>query len=103
MKSSWLKDALSEIDSSCDYVTIVCNPPQKTTGTGQAHAGDAEAPIFRIEAKSMRGSVEVSISATVKSLISSSIQMDYPNDREVLEYFECGQSIQFQCVSTLVR
>jgi Repair protein Rad1/Rec1/Rad17 len=60
MKSSWLKDALSEIDASCDYVTITCNPPQKVTGTGKGRAGDVEAPIFRIEAKSMRGSVEVS-------------------------------------------
>jgi cell cycle checkpoint protein len=24
--------------------------------------------------------------------------MDYPNDREVLEFFECGQSMKFQCV-----
>jgi cell cycle checkpoint protein len=60
MKSSWLKDALSEIDTSCDYVTITCNPPQKVTGTGKGRAGDVEAPIFRIEAKSTRGTVEVS-------------------------------------------
>jgi hypothetical protein len=26
------------------------------------------------------------------------MQMDYPNDREVLEFFECGQSMKFQCV-----
>jgi cell cycle checkpoint protein len=56
MRSSWLKDALSEIDTSCEYVTIICNPPQKVTGMGK---GDGDAPIFRIEAKSMRGTVEV--------------------------------------------
>lgn len=79
MKSSWLKDALSEIDSTCDYVSIICNPPQKITGTAKGRTAEAEVPIFRIEAKSIRGTVE----------------MDYPNDREVLEFFECGQSMRF--------
>jgi len=59
MKSSWLRDALSEIDTSCDYVTIICNPPQRVTGAGEGRSGGTASPIFRIEAKSTRGTVEV--------------------------------------------
>jgi len=36
-------------------------------------------PYFRIQAKTLRGSIE----------------MDYPNDREVLETFECDQPVSF--------
>jgi cell cycle checkpoint protein len=58
MKSPWLKDALSEIDPSCDFVTIICNPAQKVT-RGKGRVGEASGSFFRIEAKSSRGSVEV--------------------------------------------
>jgi cell cycle checkpoint protein len=61
MKSSWLKDALSEIDPSCDFVTIVCNPAQKVI-RGKGRVGEATSSFFRIEAKSSRGSVEVTVS-----------------------------------------
>lgn len=61
MKSSWLKDALSEIDSTCDAVTVICNPPQKVA-RGKVRGSDPEDSFFRIEAKSMRGSVEVNMS-----------------------------------------
>lgn len=79
MKSTWLRDALSEIDSSCDYITIICNPPQKVTRAGKGREEAVEDSFFRIEARMQRGSVE----------------MDYPNDREVLEFFECGGPVKF--------
>jgi cell cycle checkpoint protein len=60
MKSVWLRDALSEIDTSCEFITIICNPPQKITRADNAGLGEIANSFFRIEAKSMRGNVEVS-------------------------------------------
>ncbi|KIJ69664.1 hypothetical protein HYDPIDRAFT_106321 [Hydnomerulius pinastri MD-312] len=81
--SSWLRDALSELDPSCEKITLICNPPADSThrrgatsggGTG---AGAGGKPLFRIKASGAFGSTE----------------MDYPNDREVLETFECARSV----------
>lgn len=69
MKSSWLREALSEIDQSCDTLTIICTP---------AVAGKRQ-PSLRIHAVGSFGSTE----------------MDYPNDREVLEVFECVERVSF--------
>ncbi|PVG02825.1 Rad1-domain-containing protein [Serendipita vermifera] len=88
MKSVWLRDALSEIDTSCEFITIICNPPQKITRTADnPRLGDISHSFFRIEAKSMRGNVE----------------MDFPNDREVLEVFECGESVKFNYTFDVMR
>ncbi|CAG8712469.1 11524_t:CDS:2, partial [Acaulospora colombiana] len=78
------KDALSEIDTSCEFITIICYPPQKITRAADtARLGDITHSFFRIEAKSMRGNVE----------------MDFPNDREVLEF----QSYTFDVMRQIVR
>ncbi|ELU44015.1 Rad1 domain-containing protein [Rhizoctonia solani AG-1 IA] len=69
MKSVWLREALSEIDQSCDTLTIICNPPG---------GGKKQSPL-RIHAVGAFGSTE----------------MDYPNDREVLELFECVERVSF--------
>jgi hypothetical protein len=59
MGSSWLRDALSEIDSSCEYIVIICNPPQRVTRTGKEREKESNNSFFRIEANSRTGSVEV--------------------------------------------
>ncbi|CAE6427393.1 unnamed protein product [Rhizoctonia solani] len=69
MKSVWLREALSEIDQSCDTLSIICNPP----------GGGKRQPPLRIHAVGAFGSTE----------------MDYPNDREVLEVFECVERVSF--------
>ncbi|KAG8751650.1 ssDNA endodeoxyribonuclease [Serendipita sp. 396] len=79
MRSSWLRDTLAEIDTSCDYVTIICNPPQKVACHGKGPSSRPNDSFFRIDAKTSKGGVEI----------------DFPNDREVLEHFECGQSLKF--------
>ncbi|KAF8758369.1 Repair protein Rad1/Rec1/Rad17 [Rhizoctonia solani] len=68
-RSVWLREALSEIDQSCDTLTIMCNPPG---------GGKKQSPL-RIHAVGAFGSTE----------------MDYPNDREVLELFECVERVSF--------
>ncbi|KAF8744054.1 Repair protein Rad1/Rec1/Rad17, partial [Rhizoctonia solani] len=68
-RSVWLREALSEIDQSCDTLTIICNPPG---------GGKKQSPL-RIHAVGAFGSTE----------------MDYPNDREVLELFECVERVSF--------
>ncbi|KAI6094538.1 repair protein Rad1/Rec1/Rad17-domain-containing protein [Pisolithus croceorrhizus] len=68
--SSWLRDALSELDPSCDKITFISNPVAEVR---KAHRGMPAKPLFRIIATGAFGTTE----------------MDYPNDREVLETFEC--------------
>ncbi|KAI0320312.1 Rad1/Rec1/Rad17 [Amylostereum chailletii] len=78
LKSSWLRDALSELDPSCDKLTLIGNPPTPA-GNARAAARDLAKPIFRIQAAGSFGSTE----------------MDYPNDREVLETVDCEKSVRF--------
>lgn len=68
--SSWLRDALSELDPSCDKITFISNPVAEAR---KAHREMPAKPLFRIIATGTFGTTE----------------MDYPNDREVLETFEC--------------
>ncbi|KAI0373256.1 Rad1-domain-containing protein [Pilatotrama ljubarskyi] len=75
LKSSWLRDALSELDPSTEKLTIIGNPPAPP---GRA-ARSAAPPCLRLRAVGQFGSTE----------------MDYPNDREVLETCECAQSVSF--------
>ncbi|KIO04091.1 hypothetical protein M404DRAFT_15595 [Pisolithus tinctorius Marx 270] len=70
VSSSWLRDALVELDPSCDKITFVSNPVAEVR---KAHRGMPAKPLFRIMATGSFGTTE----------------MDYPNDREVLETFEC--------------
>ncbi|EIW85499.1 Rad1-domain-containing protein [Coniophora puteana RWD-64-598 SS2] len=80
--SSWLRDALAELDPSCDKITFTCNPPAAAAANNapqpqqpqQRGGGSTAKPLFRIQASGTFGSTE----------------MDYPNDREVLETYECG-------------
>ncbi|TFY79898.1 hypothetical protein EWM64_g4118 [Hericium alpestre] len=82
LKSSWLRDALSELDPSSDKLTFIGNPPTAhgTNTTAARTAARATAkPMLRIQAVGSFGSTE----------------MDYPNDREVLETFECTRTVSF--------
>ncbi|KAJ7684525.1 Rad1/Rec1/Rad17 [Mycena polygramma] len=81
LKSSWLRDALSELDPSCDKLTFIGNPPPAAANgkqRQQPRAADGT-PMLRIQAAGTFGSTE----------------MDYPNDRDVLETFECTRPVSF--------
>ncbi|KAI0648329.1 Rad1/Rec1/Rad17 [Trametes meyenii] len=75
LKSSWLRDALSELDPNTEKLTIIGNPPPLP---GRAARSSAP-PRLRLRAVGQFGSTE----------------MDYPNDREVLETCECEHAISF--------
>ncbi|KIO19193.1 hypothetical protein M407DRAFT_246252 [Tulasnella calospora MUT 4182] len=95
MKSSWLSGALSELDSSTEKLAIICAPPDEAlpitstgnssqaprpTGRRTSTARDVGAhPTFRLLGISAYGSTE----------------LDFPNDREVLQSFECEEHTQF--------
>ncbi|KAF9533557.1 Rad1/Rec1/Rad17 [Crepidotus variabilis] len=88
LKSSWLRDALSELDPSCEKLTFIGNSPttqdddEPLVGDGHRRPRPKKAPpkpMFRIQAAGTLGSTE----------------MDYPNDREVLETFECKDNVRF--------
>lgn len=74
--SFWLRDALSELDPSCEKITLIANP---VADVQSAQRGVPAKPLFRIQGTGAFGSTE----------------MDYPNDREVLETFECSRSVIF--------
>ncbi|KAM0747330.1 Rad1-domain-containing protein [Meredithblackwellia eburnea MCA 4105] len=86
MKSAWLRDALQEIDPSSEKLTITFSPAEYAPTPYNRYAnaksrGDEDEegrPTFRIESQGVLGSTE----------------MDYPNDRDVLEVFECEELIQ---------
>ncbi|KAJ7349030.1 Rad1/Rec1/Rad17 [Mycena albidolilacea] len=78
LKSSWLRDALSELDPSCDKLTFIGNPPPAAATNGKQRAANGT-PMLRIQAAGTFGSTE----------------MDYPNDRDVLESFECTRPVSF--------
>ncbi|CAL1703417.1 unnamed protein product [Somion occarium] len=75
LKSSWLQDALSELHPSCDKLTIIGNPPP-APGRGPTLTAP---PRLRIKATGTFGTTE----------------MDYPNDKEVLESCECDTHVSF--------
>ncbi|KAI0637443.1 Rad1/Rec1/Rad17 [Trametes polyzona] len=87
LKSSWLRDALSELDNNTERITIIGNPPAPP---GRAARSKAP-PCLRLRAVGPYGTTE----------------MDYPNDREVLETCECAQPVsftyRFQHVSRALR
>lgn len=87
MQSSWLRDALSEIDQASERFTFV--------GVAAAQ------PYLRIQANGPLGSTEVSNcfrgSLACCCLISASpVQIDYP-DKDVLEMFDCENTVTFRC------
>ncbi|KAF5379886.1 hypothetical protein D9757_007177 [Collybiopsis confluens] len=84
LKSSWLRDALSELDPSCDKLTFIGNPSENAetgaqTARQRQRARMQAKPNLRIEATGTFGTTE----------------MDYPNDRDVLESFECVKPVSF--------
>jgi cell cycle checkpoint protein len=83
MKSSWLRDALSELDPSYEKLTFMACPPPDA---GKPRKDTASNPLFRILAVGAYGSTE----------------MDYPDDREVLETFQCEEPVKFSYRVSLI-
>ena len=74
-QSSWLRDALSELDPQTKTLTIIGNPPPPTNRAARTGAP----PRLRLRAVGQFGTTE----------------MDYPSDREVLETCECAEPVAF--------
>ncbi|KAK4048905.1 checkpoint clamp complex protein Rad1 [Microbotryomycetes sp. JL201] len=93
MKSEWLRDAFGELEPTSQKVVFHFSPPDKhapaaynryrgqnqhrTGQDGNADNTDGGRSIFRLESVGTLGSTE----------------MDYPNDRDVLETYECLQNV----------
>ncbi|GAA5970331.1 hypothetical protein JCM11641_001666 [Rhodosporidiobolus odoratus] len=94
MKSEWLRDALHELPPSSERLTISFAPPhlvhhagtnrykrrrRDSPSSGEDLGGDEdegeEVPLFRLESTGTLGSTE----------------MDYSDDKDVLEIFECQE------------
>ncbi|EJF62658.1 Rad1-domain-containing protein [Dichomitus squalens LYAD-421 SS1] len=77
LKSSWLRDALSELDPSTKKLTIIGHPPPPAVANNRVPRNAP--PRLRLRAVGEFGTTE----------------MDYPNDREVLETCECPATVSF--------
>ncbi|BGP52426.1 checkpoint clamp complex protein Rad1 [Rhodotorula kratochvilovae] len=79
IKSDGLRDALSELPPSSEKLTFSFSPPSAARGGASGRYGtldrdeEEEVPLFRIESVGTLGSTE----------------MDYTDDKDVLETFEC--------------
>lgn len=73
MRSEWLSDAMSELDSHGGEVLSIRQSPNR--------------PWFRLGVKGMLGSA----------------QMDYPNDRSVLETFNCRADVKNSYKFSMIR
>ena len=108
LKSSWLRDALSELDPSCEKLIFIGNPPMAVDdGEMQNVRGQRKAPpsrpMLRIQATGGFGSTEVWISPLQSRTvfpIERLLKIDYPNDREVLETFECLRNVNVRFVAS---
>ncbi|WVF71893.1 hypothetical protein IAT40_006703 [Kwoniella sp. CBS 6097] len=88
MKSEWFRDALLDLPISSTRITLISTPPKEAPPTEQPGATissngryrhRAEVGQFRIEAEGDFGKTE----------------LDYPNDKEVMDKFECEERVQF--------
>ncbi|WVR05449.1 hypothetical protein IAU60_002465 [Kwoniella sp. DSM 27419] len=88
MKSEWFRDALSDLPPSSTRITLVATPPRApappdqpnaTISSNGRHRHRAEVGQFRIEAEGDFGKTE----------------LDYPNDKEVMDKFECEERVCF--------
>lgn len=80
-QSSWLRDALSELDPSCDKLTFIGNPPEipetgAQTARQRQRARLQAKPILRIEATGAFGNTEVSRVPRMNSLVTSDVSVD---------------------------
>ncbi|GHJ85253.1 hypothetical protein NliqN6_1655 [Naganishia liquefaciens] len=91
MKSTWLQEALADLDPSCSKITITIAPPADN-GDDAADGADPyriprrrklsareKAGIFRLEAVGNFGKTE----------------LDYPNDKDVMDVFLCSEFQRF--------
>ncbi|BGP21082.1 checkpoint clamp complex protein Rad1 [Rhodosporidiobolus nylandii] len=98
--SEWLRDALADLPPSSEKLTISFAPPHLVShaqantgrykrrrlgsegfdqdGEEEGQEGDEEVPLFRLESVGTMGSTE----------------LDYTDDKDVLEVFECEQAVR---------
>ncbi|KDR81883.1 hypothetical protein GALMADRAFT_240154 [Galerina marginata CBS 339.88] len=94
LKSSWLRDALSELDPSCEKLTFIGNPPASATQR-QPDASMNASTSARQKGKQTQGAVAKPMLRIQATGTFGSTEMDYPNDRDVLETFECTRNVTF--------
>ncbi|KAF8810093.1 Rad1-domain-containing protein [Phlegmacium glaucopus] len=88
--SSWLRDALSELDPSCERLTFIGNPPTSATQRDPPVDQNTFVKPKPIRNATMRPMLRIQATGAF-----GSTEMDYPNDRDVLETFECTRSVSF--------
>ncbi|WRT67436.1 uncharacterized protein IL334_004407 [Kwoniella shivajii] len=88
MKSEWFRDALFDLPPSCTRITLLATPPKEpvpqvqpeaTISSNGRHRHRAEVGQFKILAEGDFGITE----------------LDYPNDKEVLDKFDCQEKVKF--------
>lgn len=87
--SSWLRDALSELDPSCEKITFIGNPAADVVRNAGQQGGSAggtastSKPLFRIKASGDFGSTEVCVTFIISRCYSSFIRGDSEGKRGI--------------------
>ncbi|WVQ78448.1 hypothetical protein IAT38_000534 [Cryptococcus sp. DSM 104549] len=84
MKSEWFRDALQDLPTSCSRITLIATPP-RSGSPGGARAGNGDMASQHAQRRP-REVGQFSIHAEGDF---GSVELDYPNDREVMETFQC--------------
>ncbi|ORY30003.1 Rad1/Rec1/Rad17 [Naematelia encephala] len=88
MKSEWFRDALLDLPPSSTRITLVATPrdqpvpPEQPNATGSSnarHKQRADVGNFSIQAEGDFGKTE----------------LDYPNDKDVMDRFDCQEQVSF--------
>ncbi|KAI0029333.1 Rad1/Rec1/Rad17, partial [Vararia minispora EC-137] len=81
IKSSFLYEALSDLDPSYDKLTFIANPVESSRNgpNGRVIRTASSKAVFSLHAAG--------------AFVSS--EMEYPNDKEVLEEFHCNEPVKF--------
>lgn len=84
-QSEWFRDALLDLPPSCTRVTLGVKPNN--------HDDRRRGGRFSMYAEGDFGTVQVSWWTTS---VAAHTQFEYPNERDVMDAFECDEPIRFR-------
>jgi cell cycle checkpoint protein len=104
LQSSLFRDAVSEVDTTCEKLTFFACPSSSTlpslAGIPPVHGKPK--PVFRIRGVGTFATTDVSTYHLVRligptyTFLCPMVQVDFPNTHDVLETFECEELVKFR-------
>ncbi|KAK6903248.1 hypothetical protein L486_06710 [Kwoniella mangroviensis CBS 10435] len=88
MKSEWLRDALFDLPPSCTRITLLAHPPKEPIPPREPNA--TVSSIGRRERRAEVGQFTILAEGDF-----GMTELDYPNDKEVMDKFDCAEKVKF--------